>query len=123
MLAAAINCAGVALADAGIPMYDIITASSVGVFDNQVVVDPTNAEEDVCSSVDLDQEHGLVVMANLQTHEQVSELWLCGLMTSETVTKVTEVLQNSNREIVPIVRQLLVAKVNQKIHRNEQKEA
>lgn len=122
VLAAAINCAGVALADAGIPMYDIITASSVGVFDNQVVVDPTSAEEDVCSSVDLDQEHGVVVMANLQTHEQVSELWLCGLMTSETVTKVTDVLQNTNREIVSIVRQLLVAKVNQKIYRKEQKE-
>lgn len=122
VLAAAINCAGLALADAGIPMYDIITASSVGVFDNQIVVDPTHAEEDVCSSVDLDQEHGVVVMANLQTHEQVSELWLCGLMTSQTVTKATDVLQKTNSEIVPIVRQLMVAKVNRNIQKNHQKD-
>lgn len=112
VLAAAINCAGVALADAGIPMYDIITASSLGVFDSQIVLDPTTAEEDVCSSVDIDQEHGIVVMSNLQTHEQVSELWLCGLMCGETVTKATNLLQKSNQQILPIIKQLLVEKVS-----------
>lgn len=111
VLAAAITCAGLALADAGIPMYDIITASTVAVFDNQILVDPTKAEEDVCSSVDLDQEHGIIVMASLQTLEQVSELWLGGLMSTETVSKLTELLKLQNREIVPILKQILVNKV------------
>lgn len=93
-------------------MYDIITASSLGVFDSQIVLDPTTAEEDVCSSVDIDQEHGIVVMSNLQTHEQVSELWLCGLMCGETVTKATNLLQKSNQQILPIIKQLLVEKVS-----------
>lgn len=111
VLAAAITCAGVALADAGIPMYDIISASTIAVFDNQILVDPTKAEEDVCSSFDLDQEHGIVVMASLQTLEQVSELWLGGLMSTETVSKLTALLKLQNREIVPILKQILVNKV------------
>lgn len=115
VLAAAITCAGLALADAGIPMYDIITASTVAVFDNQILVDPTKAEEDVCSSVDLDQEHGIIVMASLQTLEQVSELWLAGLMCTETVSKLTELLKIQNREIVPILKQILVNKVKNSI--------
>lgn len=119
VLAAAINCAGAALADAGIPMYDIITASSLGIYDKNIVLDPTTAEEDVCSSVDLDQEHGIVVMSNLQTHEQVSELWLCGLMSGETVTKATDQLQKSNQNIVPIIKQLLVEKVKRNVEASE----
>lgn len=122
VLAAAINAAGAALTDAGIPMYDIITASALGVFDKQIVLDPTSAEENVCSSVDLDQEHGIVVMSNLQTHEQVSELWLCGLMTGETVTQATNLLQKSNRDILPIIKQLLVDKVQKNVEANDAKE-
>lgn len=124
VLAAAITCAGLALADAGIPMYDIITASTVAVIDNQILVDPTAAEEDVCSSVDLDQEHGIIVMSNLQTLEQVSELWVSGLLTSELVTKLTDKLRICNKNIVPIIKQILVNKVKNSIgnQNNENKE-
>lgn len=123
VLAAAITCAGLALSDAGIPMYDIITASTVAVFDNQILVDPTKDEEDVCSSVDLNQEHGIVVMATLQTLEQVSELWLCGLMCSGTVSKLTELIKVQNKEIVPILKQILVNKVKTSIvERDKNKE-
>lgn len=119
VLAAAINCASAALSDAGIPMYDIITASSSGVFDNQIILDPSSAEEDVCSSVDVDQEHGLIVMTHLQTHEQVSELWLCGLMAEETVKKATDLLQTANNNIVPIIKQLLVEKIKKNVETSE----
>lgn len=122
MLAAAINAAGAAVADAGIPMYDVITASSLGVCDKRIILDPTNGEEDVCSSTALDQEHGIVVMSNLQTHEQVSELWLCGLMTCETITEATQLLQKSNQNIVPIIKQLLVEKVKKNVLANDRKE-
>lgn len=122
VLAAAITCAGLALADAGIPMYDIITASTVAVIDKQILVDPTAAEEDLCSSVDVDQEHGIIVMASLQTLEQVSELWVSGLLSSEIVSQLTEKLRLSNRTIVPIIKQILVNKVKNSIETHDNKE-
>lgn len=124
VLAAAITAAGLAICDAGIPMYDIVTATAVSVFDNnRVLVDPTKNEEDVCNSVDLDQEHGIIVMSTLHTLEQVSELWCCGLMCSETVTKLTDVLREQNKQIVPIIQQILVNKVKNSIdeHKNNTK--
>jgi exosome complex component MTR3 len=42
VLAAAITAAGLALSDAGVPMYDIITASNVLVLDDKVYLDPTS---------------------------------------------------------------------------------
>lgn len=123
VLAAAINCAGAALADAGIPMYDIITASCLGVFDKQIVMDPTTAEEDVCSSVDFEQEHGIVVMSSLQTHEQVTDLALCGMMSTETVAKATNLLEKSNQNIVPVIKQLLVEKVKRNAENGDGPEA
>lgn len=43
-LEAAITCASMALADAGIELYDFVAACSVGVADNQVLIDYTNQE-------------------------------------------------------------------------------
>lgn len=92
-------------------MYDIITATSVAIVDNQVLIDPTKEEEELCTSVDLYQEHGLIVMASLHTLEQVSELWSCGLMISDTVSRLTDLLSEHNKQIVPIVQQILVNKI------------
>lgn len=120
-LAAAITAAGLAVCDAGIPMYDIVTATSVAIVDNQVLVDPTKDEEEVCTSVDLDQEHGIIVMSSLHTLEQVSELWSCGMMRSETVSQLTEVLREHNKQIVPIIQQILVNKVKNSIDETRSK--
>lgn len=119
VLGAAITAAGLAITDAGIPMYDIITATSVAIVDNQILVDPTKDEEEVCTSVDLDQEHGLIVMSTLHTLEQVSELWSCGLMSSETVSQLTDVLREHNKQIVPIIQQILVNKVKNSLDESD----
>jgi exosome complex component MTR3 len=42
VLVAAITAAGLALADAGVPMYDVLTASSVLIFNDQILNDPTS---------------------------------------------------------------------------------
>lgn len=96
-------------------MYDIVTATSVAIVDNQILIDPTKDEEEVCTSVDLDQEHGLIVISSLHTLDQVSELWSCGLMNSETISRLTEVLREHNKQIVPIIQQILVNKVKNSI--------
>lgn len=120
VLAAAITAAGLAIADAGIPMYDIVTATTVAVLDNdRILIDPTKNEEETCNSVDSDQEHGTIVMSSLHTLEQVSELWCCGLMCSETVTRLTDVLRDQNKQIVPIIQQILVNKVKNSIDEHE----
>lgn len=120
VLAAAITAAGLAIADAGIPMYDIITATAVAVLDNdRILIDPTKNEEETCNSVDSDQEHGTIVMSSLHTLEQVSELWCCGLMCSETVTRLTDVLRDQNKQIVPIIQQILVNKVKNSIDEHD----
>ncbi|KAG7385547.1 Exosome complex component MTR3 [Phytophthora pseudosyringae] len=45
VFAAAINCASLALADAAVEMYDVVTASSAGIVNGLVVLDPSREEE------------------------------------------------------------------------------
>lgn len=45
VLSAAITCASLALANAGIEMYDLVSACSVGLVDNQIILDPEGTEE------------------------------------------------------------------------------
>lgn len=111
VLGAAITCAGLALADAGIPMYDVITATTVGVIGNKIVLDPTAAEEDLCNSGVADQEHGVIMMSRLSTHEQISELWQSGSIHLETLQSANQLLSETTKDIVPIIKQILVKKI------------
>lgn len=111
-LSAAITCAGLALADAGIPMYDVITASTVGVVQDKFLLDPTAAEEDLCNyGATSGDEHGVLVMARLATHDQVSELWQAGSLSFDRVKAANDILLATNKEIVPVINQILVRKV------------
>lgn len=117
VLGAAITCAGLALADAGIPMYDLITASTASIIDNKIFMDPTVIEEDIsinCNASTIIQ-HGLIMIAKLHTHDQISELWQCGSLTMETIQKVSKMIIDSNDEIVPIVKQILLKKIMKNI--------
>ena len=49
-LSAAINCAGLAIAHAAIPMYDIVSSVTIGFQSNQVFLDPDYCEEQLCLS-------------------------------------------------------------------------
>ncbi|XP_026480216.1 exosome complex component MTR3-like [Ctenocephalides felis] len=115
-LSAAITCAGLALADAGVPMYDLVTAATVGVSGNTIVVDPTDWEENICSATikeksEENTEHGVIVLAMLPAMQQVSELYHNGCLEFETLGKATDTLVEVNKTIVPIVQQSLVKEV------------
>lgn len=111
-LSAAITCAGLALADAGIPMYDVITASTVGIIQDKFLLDPTAAEEDLCSfGVSGGEQHGVITMARLATHDQISELWQAGSLSFDRVQAANNILLATNKEIVPVINQILVRKV------------
>ncbi|KAJ2482123.1 3'-5'-exoribonuclease [Coemansia sp. RSA 2131] len=76
-LAAAINCISLALADAGIEMYDTVAACSMGLRGSQWVVDCTQAEEAECSMLvaympSVDEVTGVLQngKTSLEMHEQ-----------------------------------------------------
>ncbi|XP_037033549.1 exosome complex component MTR3-like [Bradysia coprophila] len=119
VLGAAITCAGLALADAGIPMYDIITSTTVGIIDNKIILDPNAAEEDVCNNGFGDQEHGIIVMSRLSTHDQISELWQSGFIHLDTLQSANKLLLETTQEIVPIIKKILVKKIVKSIKETE----
>lgn len=43
-ISAAISCASLALIDTGMELYDIIGSCTVGVLNNQFIIDPSNVE-------------------------------------------------------------------------------
>lgn len=68
--AAAIQCAGLALIDAAVEMYDIVTASSVSIRSGQFLVDPTHEEAQ--------QADAEMTLAFMPTLGQVIHLWQTG---------------------------------------------
>lgn len=111
VLGAAITCAGLALANASIPMYDIITASTIGIVNGQIIVDPTAFEEDLCYNGSSDKDNGVIMMAKLSTLDQISEICQSGYMSSNTFGEIYKLLLNINNEFVPIIKQILVKKI------------
>lgn len=113
-LAAAINSAGLALADAAVPMYDIITACSVAVIGDNIFIDPTEAEEHLAiMSPEKETNHGIVTMSLLSELKQISDIQQIGLMDVECVTKLMDVLEKECERIVPNIQQVLVMNVVQ----------
>ncbi|XP_054275497.1 exosome complex component MTR3-like [Macrosteles quadrilineatus] len=112
-LAAAITCAGLALADASVPMYDLISASTMGVHGERRLMDPTVEEENVCLTVTPrdSSSQGVVTLAYLSSLKQVTELCQSGLMEVEELQKVAEVLEKQATEVYLVVQQCLAASV------------
>lgn len=119
-LAAAITAAGLAIADAGIPMYDVVTASTVAIQEKSFLIDPTSVEEEICTLRGV--EHGVVTLARLATLEQVSEVYQTGYLSVPAVKRAIEMLAKTNGLIAPLVRQLLVKKVNKDVKLLQQEE-
>ncbi|XP_063706799.1 exosome complex component MTR3 [Culicoides brevitarsis] len=116
-LAAAITAAGLALADAGIPMYDVITGACIGIKDDKMFVDPTANEEEICSLVG--KTHGTMTVARLSKLEQISEIYQAGCLSLEAIEKALEMLKSVNEEIAPLVQQIIVKKVAKQVKANK----
>ncbi|KAF4521574.1 hypothetical protein B566_EDAN001294 [Ephemera danica] len=74
-LAAAITCAGLALADAAVPMYDLVVGTTKAICGSSEVMDPT-AKEETCALQGLapGEDHGVATIALLPTFSQVAQL-------------------------------------------------
>ncbi|XP_066587690.1 exosome complex component MTR3 [Prorops nasuta] len=113
-LAAAIMAASLALANAGIQMFGIVTASTMAIHNDVLMVNPTDEEEMLCLNVDKEsenKEHGLVTLASLSQHNQITEIVLKGNMEVSTIVNVSKRLTEANVEISPVLQQCLVKSV------------
>ncbi len=83
-LANAINCSVLALVDAGIEMYDLVSASSVTMVDNLVLVDATAEEEE--------RRSGTIVLAVMPSTDQISHVLHQGMVDSKKAINVLFIL-------------------------------
>ncbi|XP_055702974.1 exosome complex component MTR3-like [Phlebotomus papatasi] len=111
-LAAAITASGLAVADAGIPMFDVLTATNVGILEDKILMDPTRQEEELSLSTCCPGEHGIITLARMATHEQISEIWQTGNLKMKTLQEAIDHLVQANKTVVPIIQQNLIERVN-----------
>lgn len=124
-VSAAIICAGLALAHAGVPMYDLITSATLAVYEDKKVLNPT-LQEETTSQVTVQnddenyKEHGVVILSILHTYEQVSNIHQTGNMSLQYVTESIELLRKATKEIIPLVQKCLAKHVLKQIKREVQ---
>ncbi|XP_049763666.1 exosome complex component MTR3-like [Schistocerca cancellata] len=113
-LAAAINSAALALADASVPMYDLVCAATLGIHGDMKFTDPTAEEEDLCNTTPQDGtnlNHGTVTATLLPTHQQISEYTQSGIMDIGSVTDAINILMKLCEAVYPLSKQCLVKHV------------
>ncbi len=88
---AAINAAAVALADAGVPMRDLVCSVAVGKIDGTYVVDLAGKEEDA-SDCDLP-------IAYMPNHDRITLLQMDGSISKEDMKKLLELAKSACRKI------------------------
>lgn len=112
-LAAAIMAASAALANAGVPMFGLVSASTVGIYKDQFLLDLTDTEETMCETQPDEKlnNHGIITLATLPQHEQVSEMFSVGSIDVESMIRAVEIAKTANRNICPHLQQCLVKTV------------
>ncbi|XP_073328422.1 exosome complex component MTR3 [Pagrus major] len=110
VLAHAVTCASLALADAGIEMYDLVLGCSIRQDGASYVVDPTYREENSCSSVSSENQGGLTV-AFLPSLNQISGLQSDGEMAEETLTAGVRTCIEGCYKLYPVIQKALARAV------------
>lgn len=113
-LSAAITAAGLALAHAGIPMYDVITSATLAIQGDIKLLDPTLEEENICDVAVQTEEghnfnnHGIIVLSVLSTQQQVSEFYQTGNLELDNLTDGIKLLTEATKDLVFLVEKCLV---------------
>ncbi|CAM9742463.1 unnamed protein product, partial [Phaeothamnion confervicola] len=81
-MAAATTCASLALADAGIELFDLVTACSVACVGPTVRMDPTAEEEATCD--------GVMMVAVMPSSQEVTQWWQRGNLERRVVAAAIE---------------------------------
>jgi len=110
VLAHAITCASLALADAGIEMYDLVLGCSIRQDGASYVIDPTYLEETCCSS-STGENQGSLTIAFLPSLNQISGLQSDGEMREETLTAGVRTCIEGCYRLYPVIQQALAKAV------------
>lgn len=113
-LSAAILCASLALASAGVEMYDLVIASSAAVINNMMLVDPTAQEEKAVLKAHGGKSCGLVTLAFLPSISQVSAITSDGGLHFDTVNKCVQTCIENCHKMYSVLQQTLVKHLEEK---------
>ncbi|XP_074559398.1 exosome complex component RRP41-like [Curcuma longa] len=94
-----ITCASLALADAGIMMYDLVSAVSVSCFGKNLVIDPTS-EEEACQD-------GSLMVTCMPARNEVTQLTLTGEWTTPKINEAMELCLDACSKLAEIMRSCL----------------
>lgn len=106
-LSAAILCASVALASAGVEMYDLVIASSSAIFNSVSIADPTAQEEEAVLSSKGKNNSGLLTVALLPSVNQVSAITSDGAVEFDTLNKTVQTCLQNCQKIYPVLHETL----------------
>ena len=117
VVAASLTAAGLALAEAGIHLCDLVVGVKVGLSsDNRLLVDPDREEEGR-----LREGGGEMTLGYLANLEQVVCLMCEGVMTSDSVSRALVSATNTASLVLPAVQEELVHRLKQKRNSENQK--
>ncbi len=100
---ACLAAASVALADAGLPMRDMVAATGVGKAFNELVLDLNKEEEDASDAVD-------IPIAILPNSEEIVLLQMDGLLTREELEKLMPMAMKSCKQVYEVQKKALEEK-------------
>uniref|UniRef100_A0A023GHI3 Exosome complex component MTR3 n=1 Tax=Amblyomma triste TaxID=251400 RepID=A0A023GHI3_AMBTT len=115
-LASAITTAGLALADAGIDMYDVVIGCSLRQDGSTCLLDPTYREETApVGAENIDRGFGRMTLAFMPALQQVAALVQDGDLDAATVVSDLRALMNACHEIYPLVQDVLIKDLEDKL--------
>ncbi|KAM9461063.1 exosome complex component MTR3 [Clarias gariepinus] len=115
VLAHAVTCASMALADAGIEMYDTVLGCALRQDGERRLVDPELAEEQDSARGNHDgEDQGRVTVALLPNLNQISGLQADGEMREDTLTAAVRTCVEGCHKLYPVVQQAILRAVKRK---------
>lgn len=118
-LAGAITAASVALADAGIEMYDVVTGCSLRQHGHQVLIDPTALEESRPESIQNPINQGVVTMGLMPSLNQISALSQKGEIEHQKTVDAIKLCVETCQKIYPVLQHCLVKAVEKKLSESQ----
>jgi len=112
--AACITAAGLALVDAGVPVYDTPVGGSLLSDGSQIFLDPSRSEHqclDLADSTKNNLGGGVITMGYLPSRDQICLFTMEGKMEPETLTKCMDTLVNMNIKTYALVRHYSLKKI------------
>jgi len=105
-LAAAITCASLALADAGIEMVDLVPCCALGCVDGKLLLDPVDAEERIQS--------GGLIYAYMPNLKQIAHVMQSGLLSQALSSQAIDICDDACLQVSRLMREALRKSMHKK---------